>query len=114
MFAWGDKDYLEQISMDYRQVPTDFRLDNPYPNPFNPTVTVKYEVPKATKVNAVVYNVLGKKVKTLAINQAKDMGYHQFKWHGVNELNDQVASGIYFLKMSLGSKQFTKKLILIK
>ena len=114
IFAWGSKDFLDDLSEGYINKPKTYALTSAYPNPFNPTVTIEYQLPVASKVTAVIYNVLGKKVKTIAFNDKKDIGLHSLKWHGVNEFNQSVASGIYFLKLAIGGKQFTRKLVLIK
>ena len=113
-FVWGEKDFLAQYSEGYKSVPTSFNVSNAYPNPFNPVVNINYELPQESNVTAVIYNVLGQQVKTIHLNELKETGYHKLQWHGLNNLNQQVSTGIYFLKMFTGTKQITQKLVLIK
>jgi hypothetical protein len=88
--------------------PARFALEQNYPNPFNPATTIRYELPKATKVSLRIYNVLAQLVATL-VNERQEPGYHQFQWNASN-----VPSGIYFYRLQAGDFVETKKLILLK
>ena len=95
-------------------------LLNNYPNPFKPSgagrspaTTISYQLPEYSKVNLSVYNIKGKKVKTL-VNEKLDAGTHQVVWNGKDENGKSVTSGIYFYKMNSGKFTSIKKMILLK
>jgi hypothetical protein len=90
-----------------------FALADNYPNPFNPTTTIKFEVTVASKVNVVVFNALGQKVKTLFDGNAA-VGVNEVVWNGTNDFGSAVASGVYYYQMRVEGKVFTKKMTLIK
>lgn len=94
-------------------LPTTFALRPVYPNPFNPSTTVAFQLPKNVAVKAIVYNMLGQKVRTL-IDQPMAAGQHSVVWHGVNESNVPVASGVYFLRFDAGNFHKMQKMVLIK
>ena len=91
-----------------KQSPVKFALFNNYPNPFNPTTTIKYEIPKTVNVSLKVYDILGREVKTL-INQEQKPGFYEIPFG-----NDELASGIYFYRLQAGNFIQTKKMILLK
>jgi hypothetical protein len=84
-----------------------FKL-NSYPNPFNPTTTISYELPKDAYVKIKVYNSSGQKVKTLA-NGFQVSGKHEVVFDGTN-----LASGIYFYKFETDNFTSVKKILLVK
>ncbi len=79
-----------------------------YPNPFNPTTTIRYEVSQTANVRMVVYNVLGRRVRTL-IDQEKQPGAYTVRFDGSN-----LASGIYYLRLKIGDFTELQKMTLIK
>jgi len=90
------------------EIPTEYRLYNNYPNPFNPTTTIKYDVPKNGLVKLVIFDVLGKEVVTL-VNEKKMPGSYETVWNASN-----FASGTYFLKMETDTYTNIKKIVLVK
>lgn len=94
-----------------------FALKSNYPNPFNPTTTIRYQVAKESKVTLTIYNLLGQKVKTL-VNEKVAAGDYHVVWDGSNNNGERVGSGIYFLKMVAQSDETrfveTQKLMLMK
>ena len=85
-----------------------FQLHQNYPNPFNPQTTISFTVPEDSKVDLVVYDLLGKEVVTL-INDNLTAGMYDVEFNAEN-----LASGIYFYKISAGKYSETKKLQIIK
>jgi len=79
------------ITNNNNNIPAVYRLVQNYPNPFNPVTTIKYEIPKDSKVKLVVYDLLGRKVKTLVNNEIKSAGYYKVEFNMLN-----YASGVYF------------------
>ena len=103
------------LSVQTLQLPKEFVLEQNYPNPFNPTTTIRYALPKESKVQLRIYNVLGQEVKTL-VDEIQDVGYKSVEWN-----SGSVASGIYFcrivaISISSPSKPFmqVEKMLLIR
>ena len=84
-----------------------------YPNPFNPSVLFKYKIEKRNHVRLDIYNVLGKKVKSL-VEEVQEAGNYYTKWDGKNGFNRLLPSGAYFLSMQSGEHHIIKKITLIK
>jgi len=84
-----------------------------YPNPFNPTTTISFDLPEESKVKIEIYNIKGQKVKTLA-NDKYQTGNHQVIWNGTDENNKSVGSGVYFYKMETADVTVMKKCLLLK
>jgi hypothetical protein len=94
-------------------VPTKFELYPNRPNPFNPTTTIAYDLPQGIKVSLVVYDVHGRQVREL-VNGTQPAGRHQMVWDGRNASSNQVASGVYFYRLTAGQFTQTKKMVLLK
>jgi len=96
------------------QVPTDFTLHPAYPNPFNPTTTLRYDLNKSGKVSLNIYDVLGKKVRTLVNSADQGAGFKSIAWHGLDDKDHPVGSGVYFVLLKVGGYSKTQKIILIR
>ncbi|UCF62723.1 MAG: T9SS type A sorting domain-containing protein, partial [bacterium] len=94
-------------------LPRSFMVYQNYPNPFNPTTSINYELPQNTRVQIVIYNLLGQRVKTL-LNSYIKAGRHYVDWDGRNDQGYQLSSGIYIYRFE--SKEYSKtlKMILLK
>jgi flagellar hook assembly protein FlgD len=90
-----------------------YSLSKNYPNPFNPTTTIDYTIPEAGKVNLVIYNTAGQKVRTL-VNQTQDAAYYKVVWDGRDDSGMSVASGIYFYRLSADKFSKIEKMTLLK
>ena len=112
--AIGSLDYIESQISNLKSVPEIFSLSKPYPNPFNPTVSIDFEIPNSAKISATVYNVLGKVVNRLIEYKNLNAGYHSVQWNGLNNKDQKVATGLYFIRLNINQKVFTKKVILVK
>lgn len=89
-------------------IPTDFNLQQNFPNPFNPTTKIRFDLPFTSEVSLTVYDYLGREVKQL-INGIKQAGAYEIEFDASN-----LASGIYFYTLKTGSNITTKKMTLIK
>ncbi|MDH4156618.1 MAG: T9SS type A sorting domain-containing protein [candidate division Zixibacteria bacterium] len=94
-------------------LPKDFVLYHNYPNPFNPSTTIKLSVPTDCDISLVVYNVLGQEVKTLYDGRI-DAGTHDIVWNGDNNNHARVASGVYFYRLRSGDFDRSRKMTLLK
>lgn len=97
-----------------KNIPSVFRLSQNYPNPFNPTTKINYDLPRDSKVNIVIYDILGREVKRLVSNELKTAGAYIIDFNASN-----YASGVYFYRIdaeeSNGNKFVdSKKMVLLK
>ena len=98
-------DYIEEYQ---------FALYNAYPNPFNPSTTIKFEVPNMMNVSLKIYDISGRLVKTL-VNDVKNAGIHSVVWDGTDTYNNTVSNGLYIYKLvSEDYNSLSGKMILIK
>lgn len=89
------------------------KLENNYPNPFNPTTTIAFSLAKPGRTSLVVYNLKGQIVKRL-VSGDLNAGNHKVVWDGRDSLNRSVASGMYFYRLESGSYRSTRKMLLMK
>jgi choice-of-anchor B domain-containing protein len=92
---------------------SDYSLGENYPNPFNPSTTIAYQVPGSSDVRIDIYNMLGQKIRTL-LNDRKGPGTHEAIWDGRNDGGAQVGSGVYLYRMVAGDFVQVRKMILMK
>lgn len=84
-----------------------------YPNPFNPTTTIQLNLAVSEKVKLDIYNLKGQHVKTL-LDEIVPAGTTLLEWNGTNELNEPVASGMYFYKLKTNKQNKINKMLLLK
>ena len=94
-------------------IPKDFQLKQNYPNPFNPTTTIEYSLPSNETVEISVFDIMGKKIKTL-INSFHTIGNYQVQWNGDNNAGNIVSSGLYFYQVKAGGFIHTRKMNFMK
>ncbi|MCF7793339.1 MAG: choice-of-anchor D domain-containing protein [Candidatus Cloacimonetes bacterium] len=94
-------------------IPAITKIDQNFPNPFNPTTNIQFSLAESGKVSLVVYNLKGEKVKSL-VDEILEPKIYTVLWNGEDEGGKQVSSGIYFYNFKTGTKNVTKKMILIK
>lgn len=98
--------------------PEKITLFQNYPNPFNPSTTIKFKVQSSRfkvpiPTTLKIYNVLGQRVKTL-VDEPQKPGDYEVVWDGKDDEGKEVASGIYFCKLTAGSFQKTRKMVLLR
>ncbi len=89
-------------------LPRQFRLEQNFPNPFNPVTKIRFSLPRSERVNLEVFNVLGQKVKTLVEGRLAP-GSYQVKFDGQG-----LPSGLYYVRLKAGQFQQTRKMLLLK
>ena len=94
-------------------LPTEFIVHNNFPNPFNPTTTISYELPKNSFVNIIIYDLLGREVKVLVSGELVS-GFHEIIWDGKDNFGRSVGAGVYFYLIKAGEFRQTKKMVLLK
>ena len=94
-------------------IPTDTYLYPNFPNPFNPSTEIRFDLPQTTHAELKVYNIRGQVVATL-VDEVVSAGVHQVNWNGRNALGQAVASGVYIYSLRSASFQDARKMLLIK
>lgn len=95
-----------------RTLPDGFALGPNYPNPFNPSTIIPYQLPVATHVRLEVFNVLGQRVTTL-VDGERPGGFHTAVWDATNAAGQAVGAGVYFYRLSSRDALLTGKMVLI-
>ncbi len=93
--------------------PEEFALGNNYPNPFNPTTLISYNLPEASQVTMTVFDLMGRKVKSL-VQEFQPAGNHSVIWNATNDNGAKMSGGMYFYQIRAGTFQQTHKMILLK
>jgi hypothetical protein len=109
-------DYLKKEPSNDVKIMTDpekFRLFNNYPNPFNPSTTIRYSLDKSSQVKMTIYNVLGQEIRTLN-NSFQAIGEYSLVWDARDDKNSPVSSGMYLYRLETDGCAFQKKMILVK
>ena len=117
--AWMDSDIL--LSLDPSPIAAGFRLNGPFPNPFNPSTVISYELPYDLNIEINIFNLLGRKVRSL-LNETRPAGQGSTIWDGKTESGHLASGGVYFISVQVrgpsnGSNIFyqeTKKVLLLK
>ena len=94
-------------------LPTVFALEQNQPNPFNPTTTITFALPKAGHVSLEVYNVLGQRVRTL-VDDFRTAGFHSVVFDGRDSNGAELASGVYLYRIKADTHTDAKKMVLLK
>ena len=84
-----------------------------YPNPFNPSTTIRYDLPMASDVRIMIYNMLGQQILTYDL-PATPAGYHRFTWNAINKKGEAAPAGVYFYQIHTRKFTHTRKMILLK
>ena len=96
-----------------RHYPRNFSLHQNYPNSFNPTTEIAYDLPKSGQVFLTIFNALGQKVATL-VNKNQQPGSYLARWNGLSGDGEQMASGVYFYNLTTNGFSRTKKMLLMR
>lgn len=91
------------------EIPAEYSLYQNYPNPFNPSTIIKFGLPEQTIVELTVFDILGRRVKTLVNNEVKQPGHYEIHFNA-----SDLASGIYFYQLQTNKFTSTKKMMLVK
>jgi hypothetical protein len=111
-FVWDPA--AVSVNRDWKHGISDkYELYRNYPNPFNPTTTIEYSLPKTEMVRITIYDMLGRFIKTL-VNTNQTAGRYQISWDGTDEHNMPVAAGVFLYKMQAGDFVEVNKLALVR
>ena len=90
-----------------------YSIQQNYPNPFNPITMLEFNIPLKCIVNITIYDLIGKKVKTL-LNQTQNAGERSIIWDATDDYGQPVSAGIYLYQIKAGQYVSTKKMVLLK
>ena len=107
------RDFTVGVKPEYPSFPDRIRLYPAYPNPFNPSTTLRYELPHASEVTLIVYDLLGREVAKL-VDGYLEPGYHQTQWSGRDQVGRDVPSGIYIARLVTHGYSKSIKMVLLK
>jgi GH35 family endo-1,4-beta-xylanase len=102
------KDNPTGVERTVSTIPANYRLDQNFPNPFNPSTKIRYSIVKASRVTLKIYDILGREILTL-VNENQLPGQYTVTFDAKN-----LASGVYFYRLNAGNFSGTKKLMLLK
>ena len=92
---------------------TEVRMLAPSPNPFNPRVTLAFELPRSGEVDLKIYDLAGRFVRNV-LSESRAAGRHQFVWDGVDESGRPVSSGVYLAVLVADGRRDTVKMALVR
>ena len=98
---------------DVAGLPQAYALHQNYPNPFNPSTTLQFDLPAATDIHIVVYDLLGREVVRLT-EQRLEAGYHQLVWNGRDRSGRELPTGMYIVLMVTPEFRESIKMVLLK
>lgn len=98
--------------------PETFDLSQNFPNPFNPTTTINFQIPGIIGTENIrtivkIYDVLGRVVRTL-VDENLSAGFHSSYWDGLNDNGEKISSGVYFYSITAGDFRKTKGMLMLK
>ncbi|MFC1563448.1 T9SS type A sorting domain-containing protein [candidate division KSB1 bacterium] len=118
-FSGNESGYSAEVSAlvtsveNDRLMPTEFGLKQNFPNPFNPSTVIEYQLPAAAQVRLTIYNILGQEVRTL-VDRFESTGYRRVIWDARDNHGRAVSPGVYIYKLQAGNFVSIKKMVLLK
>ena len=109
----GDGTIVTGVEDDGIVSPSEYQLYSNYPNPFNPSTTIRYTLPVAGGVQLEIVNTLGQTINAL-VNQHQQAGTHSVVWDGTDMNGDQASTGVYIYRLKTANSVLAKKMILLK
>ena len=104
----------EMVNIDFNlMIPDDFKLYPNFPNPFNPSTSISFDVPINSNVRLDIYDMRGRIVRNL-INDEYNPGNYSIRWRGSDNYGNDVSAGIYIYKLNANGNIFSQKMIFIK
>ena len=95
-------------------VPAAIDLAEAYPNPFNASAVLRFDLPSSGRVRLAVYNSLGQSVRTLVADQVLPAGTHRVTWDGRDQAGAKAASGIYYARLEAKAERRVASMVLLR
>ena len=113
MFSVIDSSFTE-INYNINEFLTDnFKIYQPYPNPFNPVTNIRYDLPEDALVNITIYDMMGRKIITL-VSSWQTAGYKTVQWNANNDAGEPVSAGLYLYIIEAEQIRQMRKMVLLK
>ena len=106
-------DFPSGVSKAQSTLPNVFRLSQNYPNPFNPSTIIEYDVPSSQHVQLVIYDLLGRHIRTLTDTHHK-AGRYGITWNAVDDHGKAAPAGVYLCRLQSGDVSRTIKMVLVR
>jgi minor extracellular serine protease Vpr len=90
-----------------------YELFASYPNPFNPSTTIAFQLKKGGKIDLAIFDVLGRRIRTIASDELPE-GYHSMIWDGLDDHGRQASSGVYYARLAASGFSAANKLLMLK
>ncbi len=103
-----------ELSADEEPLPRRFQISNAYPNPFNPVITIDFEINRPRNVSMHLFDVRGRKIRTIFEDRTFQPGHFQEKWYGKNDRGLRVSNGVYMVQFISDNKRLERKITFIK
>jgi len=110
----ADLGQMVGIDDDVQVNPYDYALHENFPNPFNPETQIRFSVGGQENVKLIIYDVMGRQVRTLVNGESFRPGFHVVNWDGLDNAGHKVASGMYIYRIKAGDFIADKKMLLVK
>jgi hypothetical protein len=94
-------------------IPMEYALSKNFPNPFNPSTTINFSIPRSERVKLAVFDLLGREIAIL-VDELKDAGNYQVVWNGTNGAGIPASSGVYFFRLETPNFAATERMMLLK
>jgi hypothetical protein len=101
-----------KLAVEQKVLPETFKLGN-YPNPFNPSTTIAYQLPNAGEVSLIIYNVMGQQIRVLE-QGFRAQGVYEVEWNGRDDNGQTVSSGLYLYRFISADVAETQRMTLLK
>ena len=101
------------LSSDEYDIPTEYRLGQNFPNPFNPITIIPFDIATTEKVQFIIYNILGEQVASL-LHKKLNAGSHTVTWNGKSDRGVMMPAGLYFYEIRTRKFRDTGKMLFIK
>lgn len=110
----SDEVSASMVSMDdHSEIPREFILGQNFPNPFNPSTTLRYGLQEDSDVSLIIYDIRGNTVRTIE-SGAQVAGWHEHVWNGINDDGHPVSTGLYVTRLRAGSYTETIKMVYLR
>lgn len=112
-FWYPSQRFVTAVDHPASEIPKEFRLEQNFPNPFNPSTVIRYQMPASSLVEIEIYSVHGQKIRKL-VSAERAAGYHEAIWDGRDDAGRVVASGVYFYRVRADAFVDVKRMIALK
>ena len=116
---WTDYSNVISVTLEWvgiadgDEIPTVYKVHQNHPNPFNPTTKLRYDLPEASHVRIMIYDLMGREIRTL-VDMDQKAGYRSIQWNAANDLGQPVSAGMYLYMIQAGDFRQTRKMVLLK